>query len=241
MATPCLNLGTSFTNKNNRANLVIRRAAFTVRPSMQASSFAERYLEALKEIATIRSYPKRMLLIQEGDHSDQLYVVLSGRLKVYLADSEGKEIVIDTLGPGQCFGEMALEGEPRSASVVTVERCKLAVIERPNFKRFLAANPDAAYALIMTLVHRARTLTRTIASLALFDVYGRVARLLLDNATEAHGRLVVGERLSQQEIARRVGASRETVSRIITDLREGGHIDVENDRIVIHPPLPERW
>jgi CRP/FNR family cyclic AMP-dependent transcriptional regulator len=203
--------------------------------------FDARAVDALAAAGTVRSCPKHTLLIQEGDRSDQLYVVLSGRLKVFLSDSEGKEIVIDVLGPGQCFGEMALEGEPRSASVAAMEACKLAVIERDQFKRFLAANPDAAYALIVTLIRRARNLTRTIGSLALLDVYGRVARLLLDHAADENGVQVVAERMTQQEIAKRVGASRETVSRIVTDLREGGYIGIENDRIVIYRPLPKRW
>ena len=163
---------------------------------MRAPAFDERTLESLAAAGTIRSYAKHMLLIQEGDQGDQLYAVISGRLKVFLSDSEGKEIVIDTLGPGQCFGEMALEGEPRSASVMTTEACKLAVIERDQFKQFLAANPDAAYALIVTLIRRARNLTRAIGSLALLDVYGRVARLLLDNAVEENGNLVVGVRMT---------------------------------------------
>jgi CRP/FNR family cyclic AMP-dependent transcriptional regulator len=203
--------------------------------------FDARAVDALAAAGTVRSCPKHTLLIQEGDRSDQLYVVLSGRLKVFLSDSEGKEIVIDMLGPGQCFGEMALEGEPRSASVAAMEACKFAVIEREQFKQFLAANPDAAYALIVTLIRRARNLTRTIGSLALLDVYGRVARLLLDHAEDVNGAQVVAERMTQQEIAKRVGASRETVSRIVTDLREGGYIGIENDRMVIYRPLPKRW
>lgn len=208
---------------------------------MRAAALDDRWLDALISAGSQRSYPRNTLLIQEGDRSDQLYVVLSGRLKVYLSDSEGKEIVIDTLVPRQLFGEMALEGEPRSASVMTTEPCKLAVIERDQFKRFLADNPDAAYALIVTLIRRARNLTRAVGSLALLDVYGRVARLLLDNASEENGRLVVGERLTQQEIARRVSASREMVSRIVTDLREGGYIGIEDDPMVIYRPLPKRW
>ena len=122
---------------------------------------------------------------------------------------------------------------------MTTEPCQLAVIERDQFKAFLAADPEAAYALIVTLISRARNLTRAIGSLALLDVYGRVARLLLDSATEEDGTLIVGERMTQQEIANRVGASRETVSRIITDLREGGYIGMENNRFVVYRRLPE--
>jgi CRP/FNR family transcriptional regulator, cyclic AMP receptor protein len=203
--------------------------------------FDNHHLEALGSAGIDRAYPKHTLLIQEGDQSDQLYVVLSGKLKVFLSDNDGKEIVIDTLGPRQLFGEMALEGEPRSASIMTTEVCKLIVIQRDQFRQFFATNPEATYALIVTLIRRARNLTRTIGSLALLDVYGRVARLLLDNATEENGARVVTVHMTQQEIAKRIGASREVVSRILTDRREGGYIGSENDRMVIHRPLPKHW
>ncbi|MEK6209758.1 MAG: cyclic nucleotide-binding domain-containing protein [Pseudomonadota bacterium] len=208
---------------------------------MKAPNGEPRYIDALAGLGTVRVYPKNTIVVQEGDKSDQLYVVLSGKLRVFLADSEGKDITIDILGPDQYFGEMALEGEPRSATVMTTEVSRLSVIERSQFRQFFATNPEAAYWLYLALVRRARNLTRGVGGLALLDVYGRVARLLLDTATEENGKLMVGERLTQQEIAKRVGASRETVSRILTDLREGGYIGTEDDRMVIHQPLPKRW
>lgn len=199
------------------------------------------HLEVLAAMGRIRSYPRQTVLIQEGDPSDRLYVVLSGRLKVYLSDADGKEIVIDTLLPKQFFGEMALEGGPRAASVMTIEPSTLAVIERDQFKAFLRTNSEAAYELIVALIRRASSLTRSIGSLALLDAYGRVARLLLDNAVEEEGKTVLRERMTQQEIAKRIDVSRETVSRILADLREGGYIGVMDNRIVIQRPLPERW
>lgn len=199
------------------------------------------YVEALAARGMVRSYAKHTVLVQEGDRSNQIYIVLEGRLKVYLADSEGREIIVDVLGPGQYFGEMALEGDPRSASVMTLEPSRLSVVERDTFKDFLAANPDAAYALAVTLIRRARNLTRAVGDLALLDVYGRVARLLLDSAREENGQQVVAERMSQQEIGRRVGASREMVWRILDDLRQGEYIAMEQGRIVIRQPLPKRW
>lgn len=199
------------------------------------------YVGALAALGTMRAYGKNTILVQEGDRSDQIYVVLDGKLKVYLADSEGKEIIVDILGPGQYFGEMALEGDPRSASVMTLEPSRLSVVERDRFKDFLAGNPDAAYALIVTLIRRARNLTRVVGDLALLDVYGRVARLLLDHAREENGQLVVTERMTQQEIGRRVGASREMVWRILDDLRQGEYIAIQDGRIVIRQPLPKRW
>jgi CRP/FNR family cyclic AMP-dependent transcriptional regulator len=198
-------------------------------------------LDALAALGRVRSFPRNTIVFQEGDKGDQLYVIVSGKLKVFLADSEGKEIIVDVLGPGQYFGEMALDGSPRSASVMTMEASRLSMVERDVFKRFLADDPEAAFSLVVTLIRRARNLTRAVGSLALLDVYGRVARLLLENASHESGRMVVGTRMTQQEIAKRVGASREMVWRILDDLREGNYITVENNRIVIQQQLPKRW
>ena len=203
--------------------------------------FGEKYIDALVALGVVRSYPKNTILTQEGDTSDQLYVLLAGKLKIFLADDDGKEIVVDMLSPRQYFGEMALDGASRSASVMTVEASKLAVIQRDDFKRFLAENPEAAFTLIVTLIRRARNLTRTIGNLALLDVYGRVARLLIDNASDESGQLVVTEKMSQQEIAQRIGSSREMVSRILSDLKEGGYVAIESGRIVIRQNLPKHW
>ena len=208
---------------------------------MGSDLFGEQYIDALVALGVVRSYPKNTVLTQEGDASDQLYVLLAGKLKMFLADDDGKEIVVDMLSPRQYFGEMALDGASRSASVMTIEASKLAVIQRDHFKRFLAENPEAAFTLIVTLIRRARNLTRTIGNLALLDVYGRVARLLIDNASDESGQLVVTEKMSQQEIAQRIGSSREMVSRILSDLKEGGYVAIESGRIVIRQNLPKHW
>jgi CRP/FNR family cyclic AMP-dependent transcriptional regulator len=198
-------------------------------------------LDSLIALGVVRSYPRNTVLFQEGDKGDQLYVIVSGKVKVFLADSDGKEIIVDVLGPGKYFGEMTLDGSPRSASVMTTEASRLSTVEHAVFKRFLADHPDAAFSLVITLIGRARNLTRAVGSLALLDVYGRVARLLLENATEESGRLIVGTPMTQQEIAKRVGASREMVWRILDDLRQGKYIAIEHNRIVIQQQLPKRW
>ena len=208
---------------------------------MQDLPSDDRDLDGLAAMGTIRSYPKNTLLIQEGDRTNQIYVVISGRLKVFLSDGDGKEMIIDMLKARDYFGEFSFAGEPRAASVMTMEPCKLAVLDPEEFKKFLASNPEAAFNLILTLIRRARNLTRSVGGLALLDVYGRVARLLLDNAGDEDGRLIVGERMTQQEISKRVNASREMVSRILADLREGEYIGIEGNRIVILRPLPARW
>jgi CRP/FNR family transcriptional regulator, cyclic AMP receptor protein len=208
---------------------------------MTTTVFDAADLDALIALGTIKMFPKNTILIQEGDKNDQLYVVISGRLKVFLADADGKEIVIDSLGSRQFFGEMALDGEPRSASVVTVEPSSLCIIQKDEFKRFLVEHSEAAFALIHALIRRARNLTRTVGNLALLDVYGRVAHLLIESAVEEDGQLVLIDRISQVDIAKKVGSSREMVSRILGDLKEGGYISTENNRIVIRQTLPKRW
>lgn len=202
---------------------------------------ANSYADTLAKLGIARSYGKNIVVLQQGDRTDQIYVVLSGRLKVFLSDEDGKEIIVDTLGAGEFFGEMALDGGARSASVMTTEPSRLSVLEREHFRKFLSENPDSAHDLIVMLFRRMRQLTRMVGSLALLDVYGRVARLLLDNASEEDGRKIVAVRMTQGEIARRVGTTRETVSRILSDLREGNYLQMEDSRIVILQNLPKRW
>jgi CRP/FNR family cyclic AMP-dependent transcriptional regulator len=144
-------------------------------------------------------------------------------------------------GPGEYFGEMVLDEGPRSASVMTVEPSKFLVISKADFRKFLSANPDFAMKLINRLMRRVRALTDNVGSLALLDVYGRVARLLLEMSTEQGGKHVVSERLTQKDIADRVGASREMVSRIFKDLVAGGYIQVDDRVITINKDLPPRW
>jgi len=199
------------------------------------------YLKTLGEQAVVRGFPKNAVIINEGDRSDSMYIIVSGRVKVYLADESGKELLLRVQGPGEYFGEIILDDGVRSASVMTLEPCKLAVVSIEQFKAFLAANPDAAFELLRSFAHRIRELTGTIGNLALLDVYGRVARLLLDLATEQDGKLVVQNALTQQDIASRVGCSREMISRIMKDLRAGGYIQTEGDRMVIAKKPPRAW
>jgi CRP/FNR family transcriptional regulator, cyclic AMP receptor protein len=201
----------------------------------------EAYLKALAEHGTVKSYPKNAVIVSEGDHSDSLYVVLSGKVKVYLADEEGKEVLLNTQGPGEYFGEVILDEGPRSASVMTLEPSKFSIVSKAQAQEFLATHPDAALELIRSLIHRVRALTKSVGNLALLDVYGRVARLLLELATEQNGKLVIDQPLTQQDMASRVGCSREMISRILKDLRAGGYVKMDGDHMVIAKKPPKAW
>jgi len=189
----------------------------------------------------VRAFPKNAVIINEGDRGDSLYVILTGKVKVYVSDDDGREMILDIYGPGDYVGEMALDGRPRSASVMTLEPTTCSVVMRDELRSAISANPDIAMGLIATLIDRARIATDNVKNLALMDVYGRVARLLLSLAKEDGGKLVVPERMTQQDIADRVGASRDMISRIFKDLTIGGYVTIENRTITIHRKPPARW
>ncbi len=198
----------------------------------------------VREIAAtgvVRTFPKNTVLIHEGDQGDSLYIVVSGKVKVFASNEQGKEVVIDFHGPGEYVGEMSLDGAPRSASVMTVEPTSCAVVSRANFREFILAHPDFALHLIEKLIQRVRRTTENVKSLALSDVYGRLVRLLHALAQDRDGRQVIPDKLTQQDIAERVGASRDMISRLMKDLVAGGYLVIEDRTITILKRLPPAW
>ena len=210
-------------------------------PHLPTAALEEHELQALAAHATAQTFPKNTIIINEGDRSDSIFITVSGKVKVFLHGEDGREVVLNMHGPGEYFGEMVLDEGPRSASVMTMETSKFLVISKTDFRQFLSIHPDFAMKLINRLMRRVRALTDNVGSLALLDVYGRVARLLLELSTEQGGKHVVAERLTQKDIADRVGASREMVSRIFKDLVAGGYIQVDDRVITINKDLPPRW
>ena len=198
-------------------------------------------LQALVAEGIVRTYPRHSVIVYEGDDTDAFYVIIEGRVKVFVAGEDGRELLLNVQGPGEYFGEIALDGERRSASVITLERSQLAVIPKDRFRAFIEAHPRFAGELIESLIARVRALTQNVKSLALMDVYGRVARLLLELAVDADGKMVVREKLTQQDIADRVGASTDMIGRIMKDLTSGGYLSVERRQITIHRSPPRHW
>ena len=202
---------------------------------------SEAEVQAMARRAVVRAFPKNTVVVTEGDRTDTLHIIVSGRVKIYVSDEKGKEIVLNHAGPGEYFGELVLDEGPRAASVMTLEPSRFLVVPKQDLREFVAHSPDFALHLIRKLIRRVRVLTGDVKSLALLDVYGRVARMLLELAVERDGALVIEERPTQQEMANRVGASREMISKILGDLASGGYIAVERDRIRIARALPRAW
>ena len=203
------------------------------------AGLAESQYDTLAAGSTRRSFPRNRTIVSEGEPSQSLYILLSGRAKVQRSDAEGKEVILAMLGSGEFFGEMSLIDEaPRSASVITVEPCDFISIQKDSFKAMLAQSPDLAMQIMRGLVRRLREADKKIETLALLDVYGRVARVLLDFSEVEGGERVVKAKLPRQEIAKMIGASREMVSRVMKGLETDGYIvSMPQGRLVLREKI----
>jgi len=200
-------------------------------------------LEALSNSSIMRNYPKNTVIINENDNADSLYVIESGKVKVYCSDKNGKEFIMNTLTDGDYFGELALlDDDKRSASVRTMEKANFCIIYKEDFNKVLEQHPNIAKTLIRNLTRRVRKLTQDVKALALQDVYGRVTNVLtVMSEDRGDGTSLIPDKLTQQDIADRVGASREMVARILKDLTIGEYITFEGRNIVINGKLPANY
>ena len=194
----------------------------------------ENQVYQIARMAGVRKVPRNTTLVRVGDKTDALYVLVSGSAKVLNRDVEGREVILTLLGAGECFGEMSLiDGSPRSADVVSCEPCELLVIAKSDFAHALSENVDLCLNIMKSLADRLREANRKIESLALLDVYGRVAKLLLDFSELEDGRRVIRRKVSKQDMAKLVGASREMVSRVMKDLESRGYVRSEEGCLIL--------
>ena len=206
------------------------------------AGLSEKELTLLEQHANTRTFPRHAILITEGDETDSLYIIQSGKVRVFKSNEEGKEIILNEQGPGEHFGELALvDDAPRSASVMALEKTRVSIISRQDFRQVLGKHPDIAFSLIREFSRRIRVLSENVKDLALLDVYGRVAKTLLGMATDIDGQLIIEDRPTQQDIANHIGASREMVARILKDLETGGYITITKKQILINEKLPRAY
>ena len=182
-----------------------------------------------------RRFKRGELIVEQGKKTNALFILLNGRARVVTADSRGREVILATLQPGDHIGEMSLiDNEPHSATVRAEVQTDVLMLGRIEFARCLPENTSMAYAVMRGLVQRLRHADRKIESLALMDVYGRVARALLEFAVETEpGEMLIREKISRQDIAKMVGASREMVSRVMKDLEERGFIQTQDNGSIV--------
>jgi CRP-like cAMP-binding protein len=204
------------------------------------SELSDGDVSSLSRLSMRRRYPKDTVVFFENEEGDFFFNIVEGRVKVTILGDDGREVILSVLGPGDFFGEMALlDNEPRSATAIAIEDTELLCLHRNDFQSVLSDNRTITAALIKVLTARLRRANHQISTLALLDVYGRVARVIVDMAREEGRRLKDGRiafrRATHQEIANRIGTTRETVTRMLKDLERQGLIHVEAKEIVVQP------
>jgi len=197
----------------------------------------EELLQRLLRAGDTRRYAVGDILFHQGDASDALYVLLSGRLRVYSGNANGREVVYNVLEPGDTLGELLLDGGTRSASVQAMTDSECLMIRSDALRGLIRAYPELAERLMLRLISRLRHATRTIHSLALEGVFERVTALLEESALDEGDDRRIPPHLTQQEIANRIGATREMVNHVMQRLRREGYIvrDVQRRTLIVRP------
>ncbi len=202
---------------------------------------ADNAIHPLTKLGHLRRFAPQTIFMVEGDIADSIFIILEGRVKVFSSEPDGSEIVLNICGPGEWLGELSLDGGHRSASVMALESVNCSVVTRHSLHEAITHDPDLAWQIIGTLINRTRQSTGQIKRLALHDVYHRVTHLLQSLSHDQASVQVVSEKLSQQEIANRVGASRDMVARVMRELVSGGYVEVDHKLIKLTKPFPARW
>ena len=201
----------------------------------------EEEIATLARLCQIQAFSKHSIVIGSGDTTDSIYLVKTGRVRAFRDSEEGRQITLNTIGPGQIFGELAaISNSPRIATIETLEATETLVISRELFLDLVSRQPQICLVLVRILVDRVQAMSVDLSDIALLEVYGRVARVLQKNA-EPVGDGYVVDGVTHQEIANLTGSSRETVSRVMKVLRDRQLIHVEGRRIVIHHELYDEY
>jgi CRP/FNR family transcriptional regulator, cyclic AMP receptor protein len=203
------------------------------------SCLDEHTLANLEKAAVRKRFPKNSLLFNRGDTSDSMYVIIEGKVKAVLYNEDGKEILFAIFGPGDYFGEIGvLDGQPRTASLVTRTPCTVLILKKHDLDTIIFDNVAMSTQLLKKMLIKLREATIRIESLTFMNVYGRIVNLLLQMADKQAGGVLSMERLTHQELANMVGASREMVSRIMKELHSAGYIEIDDRRIAIRKKFP---
>jgi len=195
-------------------------------------------LDRIARLGTRKKYKKGNIIVLEKEMGAALFVIITGKVKVVRTDEDGREVILSIFGPGEFFGEMSLlDGLSRSATVVATAKSELFMIHRREFLDLLNEFPAVAISLLAELTMRLRKADAQIKSLSLKDAAGRVANVLLlladDVGVFKKGKVVIEDLPLQQDMANMAGTSRETVSRMIHQFVEKGHISLEGNKLTI--------
>jgi CRP/FNR family transcriptional regulator, cyclic AMP receptor protein len=193
-------------------------------------------------LASERSAQRGQIIFQKGDLESSMMAVLRGSVRISTRSTEGKEVILNTIGVGEVFGEMALlDGHPRSADATAAEDCTLLVIERRHFLPFLLANQDLVLRMLAVLCQRLRQTSDALGDMVTLDLPGRLARLLVrladDHGSATPQGIRINFKLSQRDIGTRVASSRESVNKQLHVWRDAGWLSLDHGYITLCEPL----
>ncbi len=197
----------------------------------------------LCEFGAERNYKKKSILVSEGDSGDTIFILTQGSVRVYGQDPSGKEVTYGHIEAPSYFGEMSLDGGPRSASIEALESCQCIIVTRERVKAELLIHPDLAHELLTKIISRARAATDTVRSMALKDAYGRLREVLEQLAGEPDGQgyRKIKSGSTHASLALQIGTSREMVSKILRDLEAGDYMTTEGRLLKLKKKLPTNW
>lgn len=199
----------------------------------------------LTALGVPKNFTKRTLVLEEGLPGDTFYILLTGHIRIFTeengVDGNARRLVIGAFGPGTIFGEGALNGGMRSASVEAISDITCTEIDCGEFKKRMSVDPQYAMTLLTDLISRSRLNTQQMKSLALKTVYQRLRELIETESVLENGVRTFGPELTQQEIANRIGSSRDMITKIFKDLAKGGYIELTHGKPVILKDLPKAW
>ncbi len=204
-------------------------------------SLSQKDWEEVADMLVGRCYPKDAYIFHAGDPPDALYIVWMGQVKLLRHSEEGRDVVLDVIGPGHMFGEMAVfDGAPYSSSAQAMEDVAVVAISRPDFFRLLERYPSVSLAVISELSRRLRSASDLVHSLAVERVERRIARMLLklaaSTAQRSQNGLVIDLPLTRQDIADMTGTTVETAIRVMSRFRRQGLITTERGRVIVLDP-----
>ena len=216
-----------------------RRAALRACPLFETVRPAE--LDAILDLASERRWKRGQTIFQQGDEGSSMMAVLAGTVRIGAVSAEGREVTLNTIRAGEVFGEIALlDGKPRSADAIAMEDTALLVVERRHFLPFLSANQDLTLRLLSVLCKRLRETSETLGDLVMFELPGRLARLLVKLAEDHGNRTGSGIRiefkLSQRDLGTRIASSRESVNKQLGAWRDEGLLHLDRGYITLLRP-----
>ena len=212
-------------------------------PSTPAPKTFSPSIQALADAGVRRTYKKSAIILNEGDSGDNMLVLLEGSVRVYGTDAQGREVTYGSIDAPNYFGEMSLDGGPRSASIEALTACVCSIVSRERVRQHMSTQSDLATELIHKIIGRARAATNTVRSMALLDAYGRLRETLqeLSGPADTQGQHRIKPGTTHANLAQRIGTSREMVSKILRDLEKGNYLRSEGRAIYLCKKLPERW